>query len=170
MYSQSILMAWASSKFTVLNQKPARQMCLPPMEMKMFLEVLYFNKQTSLNTFIKFFSYNICFWDLELHERMEAIGDFIQLRPPMFYVYKRLHKMYQIFQQSTWWWKTYQCLVAYNFENVKPYFCMQEQAIGQLVIATIHLESPCPAPPRDGHVHHRPTHTDVKLVNAHTEA
>ncbi|KAI3910426.1 hypothetical protein MKX01_034820 [Papaver californicum] len=213
MYPQSILMAWASSKFTVLNQKPTRQMCLPPMEMKMVLEVLYFvernpenkiigkggsfiglvflrmkNKQTPLNKFIKVLSYNIYFWDLELHERMKVIGDFIQLRSPAGLCLQEVtQEKYQIFQQSTLWWKAYRCLIAYNFVNVKPYLCMQvifdigeelcltEIEVGgegskQLVIATSHLESSCPAPPKDGHVHHRPTYTGVKLVNAHTQA
>ncbi|XP_026461100.1 uncharacterized protein LOC113362817 isoform X3 [Papaver somniferum] len=200
-----MLMARASSKFAVINQKPTRQTCLPLMEMKRSrkfctsLKAIRLKssetrgtrslekeeallgkktKQTPLGTF-KVLSYNVCFWDLELRERMEAIGDLIQLHSPDVVCLQEVtQEMYHIFKQSTWWWKAYRCSASYDFENVKPYFCMQlskltvksysctpfsnskmgrelcltEIQVGggrskQLVIATSHLESPCPAPP-----------------------
>ncbi|KAI3958635.1 hypothetical protein MKW98_030300 [Papaver atlanticum] len=204
-FPKSMSMARASSKFAVINQKPTRQMCVPLMEMKRSwkfgtsLNAIRLksseirgtrslekeeallgmkNKQSPWDTF-KVLSYNICFWDLELRERMEAIGDLIQLHSPDVVCLQEVtQEMYQIFQQYTWWWKAYRCLVSYDFENVKPYFCMQlsklpvksycctpfsnskmgrelcltEVEVGggrskQLVIATSHLESPCPSPP-----------------------
>ncbi|KAI3931352.1 hypothetical protein MKX01_040269 [Papaver californicum] len=157
-------------------------MCLPPMEMKWSWKYCTLlneirgtrslekeeallgmkNKQTPLNTF-KVLSYNVCFRDLELHERMEAIGDLIQLHShDVLCLQEVTREMYQIFQQSTWWWK------AYRFEQInskksyscKPFsnskmgreLCLTEIEVGgegskQLVIATSHLESPCPTPP-----------------------
>ncbi|KAL4201378.1 hypothetical protein AMTRI_Chr02g215780 [Amborella trichopoda] len=83
--------------------------------------------------------------------------------------------IYHIFQQSMWWQK-YQCSVSNELAAERPYFCMQlsrlpvksflcesfrnsimgrelcvadiDAGMGRhLVVATTHLESPCPAPP-----------------------
>ncbi|KAI3941493.1 hypothetical protein MKW98_022500 [Papaver atlanticum] len=123
---------------------------------------------------LKVLSYNVWFnEDLELHKRMKALGDLIQLHTPdVICLQEVTPAIYQIFQQSS-------CSVSYEMVN-KPYFCMQlsklpiksfsckpfsnsimgrelcltEIEVGgvgggskQLVIATSHLESPCPAPP-----------------------
>ncbi|KAI3986720.1 hypothetical protein MKX01_014258 [Papaver californicum] len=124
-------------------------------------------KEIELHT-LKVLSYNIWFnEDLELHKRMNALGDLIQLHTPdVICLQEVTPAIYQIFQQSSWW-KVYRCSVSYEMVN-KPYFCMQLQTFSnsimgrelclteievggggskQLVIATSHLESPCPAPP-----------------------
>ncbi|KAI3939362.1 hypothetical protein MKW98_022230 [Papaver atlanticum] len=134
-------------------------------------------KEIELQT-LKVLSYNVWFnEDLELHKRMKALGDLIQLHTPdVICLQEVTPTIYQIFQQSSWW-KVYRCSVSYEMVN-KPYFCMQlsklptksfsckpfsnsimgrelcstEIEVGgggskQLVIATSHLESPCPAPP-----------------------
>ncbi|RZC65680.1 hypothetical protein C5167_009367, partial [Papaver somniferum] len=136
-------------------------------------------KEIELHT-LKVLSYNVWFnEDLELHKRMKALGDLIQLHTPdVICLQEVTPTIYQIFQQSSWW-KVYHCSVSYEMVN-KPYFCMQlsklpvksfsckpfsnsimgrelcstEIEVGggcggskKLVIATSHLESPCPAPP-----------------------
>uniref|UniRef100_A0A2N9I6D7 RanBP2-type domain-containing protein n=1 Tax=Fagus sylvatica TaxID=28930 RepID=A0A2N9I6D7_FAGSY len=84
--------------------------------------------------------------------------------------------IYDIFCQSSWW-KVYQCSVSNVMANSRPYFCMllsklpvksfsckpfSNSAMGRelcvaeveiqkdkpLVVATSHLESPCPGPPK----------------------
>ncbi|KAL9277960.1 hypothetical protein ACSQ67_024789 [Phaseolus vulgaris] len=125
----------------------------------------------------KILSYNVWFReDLELHKRMEAIGDLVQLHSPNFICFQEVTpNIYDIFKQSTWW-SVYRCSVSSEMAYSRPYFCMVlsklpvksfrnipfsnsvmgrelctaevEAASGKsLVIATSHLESPCPAPP-----------------------
>ncbi|XP_068463064.1 uncharacterized protein [Phaseolus vulgaris] len=126
----------------------------------------------------KILSYNVWFReDLELHKRMEAIGDLVQLHSPNFICFQEVTpNIYDIFKQSTWW-SVYRCSVSSEMAYSRPYFCMVlsklpvksfrnipfsnsvmgrelctaevEAASGKsLVIATSHLESPCPAPPK----------------------
>ncbi|CAJ1941366.1 unnamed protein product [Sphenostylis stenocarpa] len=126
----------------------------------------------------KILSYNVWFReDLELHKRMNAIGDLVQLHSPDFVCFQEVTpNIYDIFKQSTWW-SGYHCSVSSEIAYSRPYFCMLlskqpvksfsnkpfsnsvmgrelciaevEAASGKsLVIATSHLESPCPAPPK----------------------
>ncbi|KAJ6794387.1 uncharacterized protein M6B38_166155 [Iris pallida] len=127
---------------------------------------------------LKILSYNVWFReDLELHKRMKAIGDLIlQHSPDIICLQEVTPEIYDILQNSEWW-KTYKCSVSRKIATQRAYFCMQmsklpvkafsckpfdntvmgrelclvEVDIGvnkKLVIATSHLESPCPGPPR----------------------
>ncbi|XP_011046947.1 PREDICTED: tyrosyl-DNA phosphodiesterase 2 isoform X8 [Populus euphratica] len=127
---------------------------------------------------LKILSYNVWFRaDLEMHGRMEALGELIQLHSPdVICLQEVTPDIYDIFQQSSWW-KAYQCSVSSEIASSRGYFCMQlsklpvksfstkpfmnsimgrELCIAELevpgkkslVVATSHLESPCPAPPK----------------------
>ncbi|XP_057960605.1 uncharacterized protein LOC131152773 [Malania oleifera] len=133
------------------------------------------NPGTVLTT-LKILSYNVWFReDLEMYERMKALGDLIQLYSPDLICFQEVTpNIYGIFQQSSWW-KVYRCSVSKEMANTRPYFCMQlsklpvksfsckpfgnsrmgrELCIAEfeankpLVVATSHLESPCPGPPK----------------------
>ncbi|CAK9146866.1 unnamed protein product [Ilex paraguariensis] len=126
----------------------------------------------------KILSYNVWFReDLEMHKRMKALGDLIQLHSPDLICFQEVTpNIYDIFQQSRWW-KAYSCSVSNEMAFTRPYFCMQlsklpvkayscipfiNSAMGRelcvaevevkkgmpLIVATSHLESPCPAPPK----------------------
>ncbi|CAL0307269.1 unnamed protein product [Lupinus luteus] len=126
----------------------------------------------------KILTYNVWFReDLELHNRMKAIGDLVQLHSPDFICFQEVTgNIYDIFKQSRWW-NLYHCSVSTEKAHSKAYFCMMlsklpvksfsnkpfhnsimgrelciaeaETASGMpLVVATSHLESPCPAPPK----------------------
>ncbi|KAF2304695.1 hypothetical protein GH714_037508 [Hevea brasiliensis] len=102
---------------------------------------------------------------------------FVELRPPIGQLMRRevTPNIYDIFRQSSWW-KAYRCSVANEVAYLRPYFCMllsklpvksfssrpfnnsvmgrelcivelEVQPNKHLVVATSHLESPCPAPP-----------------------
>ncbi|XP_048230990.1 uncharacterized protein LOC8284181 [Ricinus communis] len=125
----------------------------------------------------KILSYNVWFREaLEVHKRMKALGDIIQLHSPDVICFQEVTpNIYDIFRQSGWW-KVYHCSVSNETAGSRPYFCMQlsklqvrsfscrpfnnsvmgrELCIAELevphskplVVATSHLESPCPAPP-----------------------
>lgn len=126
---------------------------------------------------LKILSYNIWFReDLEMHARMRALSDLIQLHSPDIMCFQEVTpNLYELLQQSCWW-KLYRCSVTYDMSFTRPYFCMQlsklsvksytckpfaNSAMGRelcvaevdvqndeaLVVATSHLESPCPSPP-----------------------
>ncbi|KAJ4829103.1 hypothetical protein Tsubulata_033658 [Turnera subulata] len=126
----------------------------------------------------KILSYNVWFReDLELHKRMKALGDLIQLHSPDVICFQEVTpNIYDIFRQSSWW-KAYRCSVSHEVADSCSYFCIQlsklpvksfstkpfsnsimgrELCIAELevqgnkplVVATSHLESPCPAPPK----------------------
>lgn len=126
---------------------------------------------------IKILSYNVWFReDLEVHKRMQAIGDLILLHSPDVICFQEVTpNIYDIFRKSTWW-KKYQCSISYERAASEVYFCMQlakipvklftckpfsYSAMGRelgvadldvsenksLVVATSHLESPSPGPP-----------------------
>ncbi|CAO2823647.1 unnamed protein product [Amaranthus hypochondriacus] len=126
---------------------------------------------------IKILSYNVWFAeDLEVHRRMQAIGDLIQLHAPDVICLQEITpNIYNILQNSTWW-KKYRCSVSYERATSEVYFCMQltklpvksfrceqfsltrmgrELCVAEmkvyenksLVVATSHLESPSPGPP-----------------------
>lgn len=115
--------------------------------------------------------------DLEVHRRMEALGNLIQQHLPDFICFQEVTpNIYEIFHSSKWW-KAYRCSVSRDLAAERSYFCMQMSKLPveafnckpfansimgrelcsanirltsgkSLVIATSHLESPCPAPPR----------------------
>ncbi|KAG6776801.1 hypothetical protein POTOM_016589 [Populus tomentosa] len=62
---------------------------------------------------LKILSYNVWFRaDLEMHRRMEALGELIQLHSPdVICLQEVIPDIYDIFQQSSWW-KAYQCYVS----------------------------------------------------------
>ncbi|KAF3788358.1 Tyrosyl-DNA phosphodiesterase 2 [Nymphaea thermarum] len=123
-------------------------------------------------------TYNVWFReDLELNERMRALGELIKQHDPHIICMQEVTPdIYEIFKKSSWW-NAYHCSVSDRLASVRPYFCMQlskllvkgfhrypfnnsimgrelclaDLDVGagkQLVVATSHLESPCPAPPR----------------------
>ncbi|KAL3850881.1 hypothetical protein ACJIZ3_012763 [Penstemon smallii] len=124
----------------------------------------------------KILSYNVWFReDLEMNNRMRALGHLIQLHSPDVICFQEVtHTSYSIFQKSGWW-KGYRCSISDEIQA--PYFCMQlcklpvksykckpfhnssmgrELSIAEvevqpnmpLIVATTHLESPCPGPPK----------------------
>ncbi|KAL2244940.1 UNVERIFIED_CONTAM: hypothetical protein Sindi_2762200 [Sesamum indicum] len=125
----------------------------------------------------KFLSYNVWFReDLEMHKRMKALGDLIESHSPDVMCFQEVTpSFYGIFQKSSWW-KRYCCSIPDETAFPGAYFCMQlsklpvksysckpfhnsimgrELCVAEvevqpgitMVIATSHLESPCPAPP-----------------------
>nr|GLL28759.1 tyrosyl-DNA phosphodiesterase 2 isoform X2 [Ipomoea trifida] len=127
---------------------------------------------------LKILTYNVWFReDLEMHKRMEAIGDLIEFHSPDIICFQEvIPEIYDIFQHSRWW-KVYRCSVSSDMELTGGYFCMQLTKLSvksfsskpfdnsimgrklcsaeievakdlRLVVATSHLESPCPAPPK----------------------
>ncbi|KAG1347367.1 putative tyrosyl-DNA phosphodiesterase 2 [Cocos nucifera] len=132
---------------------------------------------SNMNVF-KILSYNVWFReDLEVSRRMEALGNLIQQHSPDFICFQEVTpNIYGIFQNANWW-KEYKCSMAQEAAAERPYFCLQMSRLPvkafrckpftnsimgrelclvdidagkgtKLVIATSHLESPCPAPPR----------------------
>lgn len=133
---------------------------------------------TSKTGVLKVLTYNVWFReDLELNKRMKALGDLIQQHTPDVICFQEVTpNIYEIFQRSNWW-KGYKCSLSYDMVADKAYFCMQMSklpvnkfsckpfgysAMGRelsladvdtgmgksLVVATSHLESPCPGPPK----------------------
>ncbi|PWA96381.1 endonuclease/exonuclease/phosphatase family protein [Artemisia annua] len=105
---------------------------------------------------LKILSYNVWFAeDIELRIRMRAIGDIIQLHSlDVICLQEVTPNIYAIFQRTNWW-KLYKCSLSLDKAMTRPYFCMQlciaevsTQGDTPLVVATSHLESPCPAPPK----------------------
>ncbi|KAK1364803.1 Tyrosyl-DNA phosphodiesterase 2 [Heracleum sosnowskyi] len=127
---------------------------------------------------LKILSYNVWFReDLEMRQRMNALGNLIEmLSPDIICLQEVTPNIYDIFQQSSWW-KLYKCSVSSDIAFTRAYFCMQlskmpgnlfsckpfrnsimgrELCVAEvvsredksLVIATSHLESPCPGPPK----------------------
>ncbi|XP_022724202.1 uncharacterized protein LOC111280923 isoform X4 [Durio zibethinus] len=132
----------------------------------------------AVKTSLKILTYNVWFReDLEVHKRMKAIGDLIQLHSPDLICFQEVTPIiYDIFRRSNWW-KIYRCSVSDDMAGSRGYFCMQlsklpvksftckpfensimgrelcmteVEVLGDktLVVATSHLESPCPAPPK----------------------
>ncbi|XP_043690116.1 uncharacterized protein LOC122640900 [Telopea speciosissima] len=135
------------------------------------------NQDARVST-LKVLSYNVWFReDLEMHKRMKALGDLIQQHSPDLICFQEVTpNIYDIFQHASWW-KVYTCSVPSEMANTRPYFCMQlsklpiksfsckpfrnsimgrelcvaeiEVGMGKpLILATSHLESPSPAPPK----------------------
>ncbi|XP_072951202.1 uncharacterized protein [Typha angustifolia] len=135
------------------------------------------NLSLAKSTF-KIMSYNVWFReDLEVYRRMETLGNLIQQHTPDVVCFQEVTpNIYRLFQGSNWW-REYQCSLPHETAAETPYFCMQmsklpiksfsskpfmNSVMGRelcladieirdgknLLIATSHLESPCPAPPR----------------------
>lgn len=112
-----------------------------------------------------------------MHKRIKAIGELVEMHSPHVICFQEVTPdIYDIFQLSSWW-KLYHCSVLSDAANLRPYFCMllsklpvrsfickpfgnsvmgrelcvvEVEVKGKkpLVIATSHLESPCPGPPK----------------------
>lgn len=132
---------------------------------------------SSKSKVLKILTYNVWFAEIEMHKRMKALGDLIALHSPDVICFQEVTpEIYHIFQQSGWW-KMYSCSVSNVMEVTRGYFCMQlsklavksysckpfsnsimgrELCIAEIevqkdmtvVVATSHLESPCPGPPK----------------------
>ncbi|XP_054786996.1 uncharacterized protein LOC129293203 isoform X2 [Prosopis cineraria] len=127
---------------------------------------------------LKILSYNVWFReDLEVHKRMKAIGDLIQHHNPDVICFQEVTPhIFDILKESSWW-NVYRCSVSLNKAYSRQYFCMllskmpvksfssvpfsnsimgRELCIAEVeamngkpfVVATSHLESPSPAPPK----------------------
>nr|POF25246.1 tyrosyl-dna phosphodiesterase 2 [Quercus suber] len=139
------------------------------------------NSLSMVSSRVKILSYNVWFGDLEIHNRMEALGELIQLHSPDVICFQEVTlDMYDIFKVSSWW-NTYNCSVSHQMASTRRYFCMQlsklpvksfsckpfsnstmlrELCMAEievrgklLIVATSHLESPCPAPPKWDQMH-----------------
>ncbi|RWW66965.1 hypothetical protein BHE74_00025621, partial [Ensete ventricosum] len=90
---------------------------------------------------IKLLSYNVWFReDLELRRRMQALGDLIEQNSPDFIC----------LQMSKLPLKRFSCIPFTNSVMGRE-LCLADIDVGgskKLIVATSHLESPCPAPPR----------------------
>ncbi|KAL6883587.1 hypothetical protein ACP4OV_011001 [Aristida adscensionis] len=127
---------------------------------------------------IKIMTYNVWFReDLELKRRMDAIGDLIKNHSPDFICFQEVTPYIYMLMQKSDWWQEYECSLSHEDTIGKPYFCMQMSKLSvksfefspftnsimgrelcianvntggtvNLVLATTHLESPCPVPPK----------------------
>ncbi|TVU30972.1 hypothetical protein EJB05_22631, partial [Eragrostis curvula] len=133
----------------------------------------HFDKRT-----FKIMTYNVWFReDLELSRRMDALGELIKHHSPDFICFQEVTPSIYLLLQKSDWWKEYKCLLSQEKAIGRPYYCMQlskmpvkqsenipfsnsimgrELCIASVrtgemtnvVVATTHLESPCPAPPK----------------------
>ncbi|KAM0880981.1 hypothetical protein ACQ4PT_033216 [Festuca glaucescens] len=126
----------------------------------------------------KIMTYNVWFReDIEVRRRMDALGGLIQYHSPDLICFQVCTPyIYQLLQSSNWW-QEYKCSLSSEESMRRHYYCMQlsrfpvkfnggipfsnstmarelckvDVDTGQhinLMLATSHLESPCPAPPR----------------------
>ncbi|KAL6641184.1 hypothetical protein ACP70R_019365 [Stipagrostis hirtigluma subsp. patula] len=132
----------------------------------------HFDKKT-----IKIMTYNVWFReDLELSRRMDALGNLIKHHSPDFICFQEVTPYIYSLMQKSDWWQEYKCLLSPKKATGRPYYCMQMSKLCEnsvdfipfpnsimgrelciadvntggmlnLVVATTHLESPCPAPP-----------------------
>ncbi|RCV42945.1 hypothetical protein SETIT_9G256500v2 [Setaria italica] len=126
----------------------------------------------------KIMTYNVWFReDMELSKRMDALGDLIKHHSPDFICFQEVTPYIHLLMQKSKWWQQYECLLSQEMAILKPYYCMQLSKVPvelskyipfsnsimgrelciasvstgemtKLVLATTHLESPCPAPPK----------------------
>ncbi|KAF8670748.1 hypothetical protein HU200_050413 [Digitaria exilis] len=136
------------------------------------------NLDIHLDKIFKIMTYNVWFReDMELSRRMDAIGDLIKHHNPDLICFQEVTPFIYLLMQKSEWWQRYKCLLSQEMAILKPYFCMQLSKvpvepsecipfhnsimgrelciatvstgeITNLVLATTHLESPCPAPPK----------------------
>lgn len=134
------------------------------------------NTEGGLST-LRILSYNIWFReDLEIHNRMKGVGVLIQEYSPDVICFQEVTpNIYAILKKSSWW-KEYCCSISDENAFRGAYFCMllsklpvkafssasfSNSVMGRelimadvdigahkkFVVATTHLESPCPSPP-----------------------
>ncbi|CAL5409486.1 unnamed protein product [Camellia sinensis] len=121
---------YSSSSVTETNDWPSFLGGLAKVAIASFAAVqasrTLYNYYTEPGTELKILSYNVCFReDLEIHKRMKAVGDLIQMHSPDLICFQEVtFKIYDIFQQSSWW-KLYRCSVSSVMAYTKPSFCMQ---------------------------------------------
>ncbi|XP_062205708.1 uncharacterized protein LOC133907653 [Phragmites australis] len=126
----------------------------------------------------KIMTYNIWFReDMELCRRMDALGDLIKHHRPDLICFQEVTPYIYLLLQKSDWWQEYRCLLSNEEDIRRPYYCMQLSKVPvkssecipfsnsimgrelcvttvntggmtNLVLATTHLESPCPAPPK----------------------
>ncbi|KAK4858219.1 hypothetical protein QYF36_012929 [Acer negundo] len=133
-----------------------------------------YNPGTALSK-LKILSYNVWFReDVEVHKRMESIGNLIRLHSPDVICFQEVTpNIFGILKQSNWWEK-YTCSISDEMARTRRYFCIQlsklpvrsfvgkpfsnsrmgrELCIAEievkgvddpLIVATSHLESPVP--------------------------
>ncbi|KAK0579832.1 hypothetical protein LWI29_032232 [Acer saccharum] len=133
-----------------------------------------YDQGTALST-LKILSYNVWFReDVEVHKRMESIGNLIRLHSPDVICFQEVTpNIFDIFKQSNWWEK-YTCSISDEMAHTRRYFCIQlsklpvrsfvrkpfsNSRMGRelctteievkgvddpLIVATSHLESPEP--------------------------
>ncbi|KAF8031643.1 hypothetical protein BT93_D0758 [Corymbia citriodora subsp. variegata] len=103
----------------------------------------------------KILSYNAWFGkDLEMHKRMKAIGELIQMHSPHVICFQDVTpNIYDIFWLSIWW-KLYHCsvsvIVLLELCDGRE-LCIVKVEVKRkkpLTIAASHLKSPCSAPPK----------------------
>ncbi|XP_050288514.1 uncharacterized protein LOC126727081 isoform X2 [Quercus robur] len=139
------------------------------------------NCSSMVSSAVKILSYNVWFQDLEIHKRMEALGELIQLHSPDVICFQGVTPdIYNIFKVSSWW-NSYNCSASHQMASKRRNFCMQLSKLpvksfsckpfsnstmlrelwmaeievrGKLLtVSTSHLESPCPAPPKWDQMH-----------------
>ncbi|WVZ58831.1 hypothetical protein U9M48_009058 [Paspalum notatum var. saurae] len=126
----------------------------------------------------KIMTYNVWFReDMEVSRRMDALGDLIKDHTPDFICFQEVTPYIYKLLQKSYWWKQYKCLLPHEMATQRPYYCMQLSKVPvkqskcipfdnsimgrelcitsissgempKLKLATTHLESPCPAPPK----------------------
>ncbi|KQK04076.1 tyrosyl-DNA phosphodiesterase 2 [Brachypodium distachyon] len=126
---------------------------------------------------IKIMTYNVWFReDLELQRRMYALGNLIQHHSPDLICLQEVTPDIYLLLQNSDWWREYKCSLSREMAMERAYYCLQmsklpvasfdcipfsnsimgrELCIADvndggvtMVLATSHLESPCPGPPR----------------------
>ncbi|TVU46443.1 hypothetical protein EJB05_05982 [Eragrostis curvula] len=127
---------------------------------------------------VKIMTYNVWFREeVELNIRMNALGNLIKRHNPDLICFQEVTpNIYLLFEKSDWWGR-YKCSLSHKEAMIHPYYCMQMSKVPvksfdcipfsysqmgrelciahvniggviELVLATSHLESPCPAPPK----------------------
>ncbi|KAJ1295731.1 hypothetical protein BS78_01G245700 [Paspalum vaginatum] len=126
----------------------------------------------------KIMTYNVWFReDMEVSRRMDALGDLIKHHTPDFICLQEVTPYIYTLLRKSYWWQQYKCLLSHEMATQRPYYCMQlskvpvkqskcipfdDSIMGRelcitsvstgemptLKLATTHLESPCPAPPK----------------------
>ncbi|KAK0578677.1 hypothetical protein LWI29_014265 [Acer saccharum] len=111
---------------------------IPPLESACYLsdsDEEDYDQGTALST-LKILSYNV--WsreDVELHKRMESIGNLIRLHSPDVICFQEVTpNIFDIFKQSNWWEK-YTCSISDEMARTRRYFCIQ---LSKLPVRSFH--------------------------------
>ncbi|KAK3150050.1 hypothetical protein QOZ80_3AG0227120 [Eleusine coracana subsp. coracana] len=126
---------------------------------------------------VKIMTYNVWFREeVQLKRRMNALGNLIQHHSPDLICFQEVTpNIYLLFKKSDWW-EGYKCSLSHEKAMSGSYYCMQMSKLPvksfdripftnshmrrelciadvnvgdtiKLMLATSHLESPCPSPP-----------------------